>query len=88
MAAQARLFASEGASACVEDINEIGGKQVSPEIIEAISNPDNYQRRLDVTPLGRFQIPADIAKAFLSLASDDASMFTGVNLKVDGSAGI
>ena len=53
-----------------------------------IDNPDNYQRRLDATPLGRFQTPEDIAKAFLFLASDDASMITGVNLKVDGGAGI
>ncbi|MDP6514567.1 MAG: SDR family oxidoreductase, partial [SAR202 cluster bacterium] len=53
-----------------------------------IDNPDNYQRRLDATPLGRFQTPEDIAKAFLFLASDDASMITGVNLKVDGGAGM
>ena len=53
-----------------------------------IDNPDNYQRRLDATPLGRLQIPEDIAKAFLFLASDGASMITRVNLKVDGGAGI
>ena len=53
-----------------------------------IDNPDNYQRRLDATPLGRLQIPEDIAKAFLFLASDGASMITRVNLKVDGGVGI
>ena len=53
-----------------------------------IGNPDNYQRRLDATPLDRLQIPEEVAKAFLVLASDDASMFTGVNPKVDGGPGI
>ena len=56
--------------------------------LTTIDNPDNYQRRLDATPLGRLQIPEDIAKAFLFLASDAASMITRVNLKVDGGAGI
>ena len=53
-----------------------------------IDNPDNCQRRLDATPLGRLQIPEDIAKAFLFLASDGALMITRVNPKVDGGAGI
>ena len=34
-AAQARLFASEGAAVCVADINEVGGRQVASEIIDA-----------------------------------------------------
>jgi NAD(P)-dependent dehydrogenase (short-subunit alcohol dehydrogenase family) len=54
----------------------------------SIENPDNFQRRLAATPLGRLQTPVDIARAFLFLASDEASMITGVNLKVDGGAGI
>ena len=53
-----------------------------------IDNPDNCQRRLDATRLGRLQIPEDIAKAFLFLASDGALMITRVNPKVDGGAGI
>ena len=35
-------------------------------------------------PLGRFVTPEDIAAAITFLASDDASMITGVNLPVDG----
>jgi 3-oxoacyl-[acyl-carrier protein] reductase len=54
----------------------------------SIDNPDNYKRRLERTPLGRLQTPEDIAYAFLFLASDEASMITGTNLKVDGGAGL
>lgn len=36
------------------------------------------------TPLGRLGTPEDIAKAYLFLASDDASFITGITLSVDG----
>lgn len=36
------------------------------------------------TPLGRLGSPGDIAKAYLFLASDDASFITGATLSVDG----
>ncbi|MGH2459128.1 MAG: SDR family NAD(P)-dependent oxidoreductase [Chloroflexota bacterium] len=50
----------------------------------SIDNPENYQRRLLHTPLGRLQTADDIAKAFLFAASDDASMITGSMITVDG----
>lgn len=50
----------------------------------SIDNPENYQRRLRGTPLGRLQTPEDIAKAFLFVVSDDAAMITGSMLTVDG----
>ena len=49
-----------------------------------IDNPDNYQRRLDTIPLGRFQTPDDVAKAALFLCGEEASMITGAVLNVDG----
>jgi 3alpha(or 20beta)-hydroxysteroid dehydrogenase len=52
----------------------------------SIDNPDNYERRLRGTPLGRLQTPEDIAKAFLFVVSDDAAMITGSMLTVDGGA--
>ena len=50
----------------------------------SISNPENYERRLRHTPLGRLQTGDDIAKTFLFVVSDDASMITGSMITVDG----
>ena len=52
----------------------------------SIDNPDNYQRRLRGTPLGRLQTPEDIAKTMLFVVSDDAAMITGSRITVDGGA--
>ena len=46
--------------------------------------PENRKRFLTTIPIGRFSTPADIAGAALYLASDDASLVTGVILEVDG----
>lgn len=54
----------------------------------SIDNPENYQRRLARTPLGRLQTPEDIAKAFLFVVSDDAAMITGSMITVDGGSAI
>jgi meso-butanediol dehydrogenase/(S,S)-butanediol dehydrogenase/diacetyl reductase len=39
---------------------------------------------LDRCPLGRLAAPEEVAAVITFLASDDASMITGVNLPVDG----
>ena len=54
----------------------------------SIENPENYQRRLAATPLGRLQTPEDIAQAFLFVVSDDAAMITGSMITVDGGAAL
>ena len=54
----------------------------------SIENPENYQRRLDATPMGRLLTAEDIAPCFLFLASDDAAIVTGANLKADGGAAL
>ncbi len=46
--------------------------------------PENRKRFLATIPIGRFSTPADVAGAALFLASDDASLVTGVILEVDG----
>jgi NAD(P)-dependent dehydrogenase (short-subunit alcohol dehydrogenase family) len=48
------------------------------------SNPEVAMMRLQVTPLGRFGTPADIAAGCLYLASDEASWVTGSELVIDG----
>jgi 3-oxoacyl-[acyl-carrier protein] reductase len=54
----------------------------------SIDNPDNYERRVAATPLGRMTMPEDVARTFLFAASDEASMITGSWINVDGGAGI
>src|SRR5690606_36041275 len=54
----------------------------------SIENPDNLKRRVERTPMGRMVQPEEIAYAFLFLASDEAGMITGTNLKVDGGASL
>ncbi len=46
--------------------------------------PENRAPFLATIPLGRLSTPDDVAAAALYLASDEASMLTGVLLEVDG----
>ena len=54
----------------------------------SIDNPENYQRRLRGTPLGRLQTGEDIARAVLFAVSDDAAMITGSMITVDGGSAL
>lgn len=54
----------------------------------SIDNPENFERRLGNTPLGRLQTADDIANAFLFAATDEAAMITGSMITVDGGAGM
>lgn len=54
----------------------------------SIDNPENYDRRLRNTPLGRLQTADDIAKAFLFVVSDEAAMITGSMITVDGGSAL
>jgi NAD(P)-dependent dehydrogenase (short-subunit alcohol dehydrogenase family) len=45
------------------------------------------QALIDKTPMGRFGLPEEMARAVLFLASDDASYVTGAELAVDGGMG-
>jgi 3alpha(or 20beta)-hydroxysteroid dehydrogenase len=54
----------------------------------SLDNPENYQRRVAATPLGRLVTPQDIARAVLFVVSDDGVMVTGSMMVVDGGAGL
>ena len=56
----------------------------------ALKNPGIQKALIDATPLRRFGLPEEIAKAALFLAGDEASYVTGAELAVDGgmSAGL
>ncbi len=59
----------------------------TPLLATFMGKPDTPENRapfLATIPLGRLSTPADIASAALYLASDEASMLTGVLLEVDG----
>jgi 3alpha(or 20beta)-hydroxysteroid dehydrogenase len=66
-----------------------GNNPHSPNSWEtSIDNPENYERRKSNTPLGRLQLPEDIAKAFMFAATDDAAMITGSMITVDGGSAL
>ena len=59
----------------------------TPLLATFIGKPDTPENRepfLATIPLGRLSTPEDIANAALYLASDEASLLTGVLLEVDG----
>ena len=49
-----------------------------------LADKEMEQRLIDYTPMGRTVEPEEVAAAILFLASDAASMITGVTLPVDG----
>jgi NAD(P)-dependent dehydrogenase (short-subunit alcohol dehydrogenase family) len=49
-----------------------------------LGDPEMIERLLRETPMGRFVEPEEVAAAILFLASEAASMITGVTLPVDG----
>jgi 3-oxoacyl-[acyl-carrier protein] reductase len=64
-------------------VNAIAPGFIGTEMITAM--PEKIiQAMNDKTPLGRIGTPEEVAKAYLFLASDDASYVTGAVLSVDG----
>jgi 3-oxoacyl-[acyl-carrier protein] reductase len=64
-------------------VNAIAPGFIGTEMITAM--PEKIiQSMNDKTPLGRIGTPEEVAKAYLFLASDDASFVTGTVLSVDG----
>ena len=57
---------------------------LSAEFAGGTISGEAKKRFLATIPLGRFSTPADIANACLYLASDEASMVSGVCIEVDG----
>lgn len=67
---------------CVAPV--IGATGLLEQFMGVPDTPENRQKFLATIPLGRMSTPDDIANACLYLASDEASMVTGVVLEVDG----
>ena len=58
--------------------------RLSAEFAGGAMTEDAKQRFLATIPLGRFSTPLDVANACLYLASDEASLVSGVCVEVDG----
>ena len=66
-------------------VNAVNPSVTETDMTSAIQDSDHKTDQfLARCPLGRLATPEDIAAAITFLASDDASMITGVNLPVDG----
>ncbi len=61
-------------------------EDLNPELteLEGRETETAWDVRVASIPLGRYEIPADVANAAFMLASDNASYITGVSLSVDG----
>jgi 3-oxoacyl-[acyl-carrier protein] reductase len=57
---------------------------LSAEFAGGTVSEDAKKRFMATIPLGRFSTPLDIANACLYLASDEASMVSGISIEVDG----
>ena len=68
----------------VNAINPVAGETPMLATFMGGDTPETRERFLSTIPLGRFSTPEDIAGAACYLASDEASMVTGVALEVDG----
>jgi NAD(P)-dependent dehydrogenase (short-subunit alcohol dehydrogenase family) len=56
----------------------------TPLVRELLRDPARRAERVGEVPLGRLAAPADVAAAFVYLASDEAAFLNGVSLPVDG----
>lgn len=66
-------------------VNAVNPSVTQTNMTSAIQdNVTKTNKFLDRCPLGRLATPDDVAAAITFLASDDASIITGVNLPVDG----
>ncbi len=66
-------------------VNAVNPSVTKTDMTSAIQDDSSKTDKfLDRCPLGRLAAPEEVAAAITFLASDDASMITGVNLPVDG----
>lgn len=68
----------------VNAVNPVAGETPLLKSFMGEDTPEVRARFLASIPIGRFSTPEDIANAALYLASDEASMVTGVAMEVDG----
>jgi len=77
-----RTLAIEGAKKGVR-VNSIGPGYIDTPLIAGLDE-ELKQGLIDLHPMGRLGRPEEIANAFLSLVSEEASFVTGANVLEDG----
>ena len=65
-------------------VNTVSPGMVITEQSDGILSPEVERKLCDMTPLGRFGKPEEIAYAVRFLASDEAAFITGEEIRVDG----
>lgn len=68
-------------------VNAIAPSTVATEGVMAILSPDQLERRISQTPMGRLATVDDIAQMALWLAGERSGFVTGQSLAVDGGIG-
>lgn len=68
----------------VNAINPVAGETPLLKSFMGEDTPEIRAKFLSTIPLGRFSMPEDMGNAACFLASDEASMITGVAMEVDG----
>jgi 3-oxoacyl-[acyl-carrier protein] reductase len=68
----------------VNAVNPVAGETPMLKTFMGEDTPEMRAKFLASIPIGRFSTPQDIANAACFLASDEASMVTGVAMEVDG----
>ncbi|MGB3015677.1 MAG: glucose 1-dehydrogenase [Candidatus Nanopelagicales bacterium] len=65
-------------------VNSVHPGFIDTPILDQAKGTPIEQAMLDLTPMGRLGLPAEIAAGVAYLASDDASFVTGLELYIDG----
>jgi len=65
-------------------VNTVSPGMVITEQSDGLLSPEVERNLCDMTPLGRFGKPEEIAYAVRFLASDEAAFITGAEIRVDG----
>ena len=68
----------------VNAVNPVAGDTPLLATFLGEDTPENREAFRQTVPLGRLSTPEDVANAVLFLASDEATLITGVSLEVDG----
>jgi 3-oxoacyl-[acyl-carrier protein] reductase len=68
----------------VNAVNPVAGETPLLATFLGEDTPENREAFRQTVPLGRFSTPQDVANAVLFLASEEASLITGVCMEIDG----